>query len=110
MDSTLDQKSILIDATPAITLTLGGVTTPDTIAFLPEFMKMTNYSSRYMGIHATAYLTTAFRKFSPESYFQVGGSQLKSIRELAKIFDAENIIPNRDSLPTPLTPANEEEL
>ena len=31
----------------------------------------------------------------------MGDAQLKAIRELAKIFDAETKIPNRDALPTP---------
>ena len=31
----------------------------------------------------------------------MGNSQLKAIRELANIFDAETKIPNRDTLPTP---------
>ena len=31
----------------------------------------------------------------------MGYYQLKAIRELSQIFDAENKIPNRDSLPTP---------
>ena len=32
----------------------GGETTPDTIAFFPSFMKMPNYSTRDMAIHAAA--------------------------------------------------------
>ena len=31
----------------------------------------------------------------------MGGAQLKAIRELCQIFDAETKIPNRDALPTP---------
>ena len=31
----------------------------------------------------------------------MGGAQLKAIRQLAHIFDAENKIPNKDALPTP---------
>ena len=31
----------------------------------------------------------------------MGGAQLKAIRGLAQIFDAETKIPNRDALPTP---------
>ena len=38
----------------------GGETTPDTIAFFPEFMKTFNYSSRDMAIHASAYLEKYF--------------------------------------------------
>ena len=37
---------------------------------------------------------------STESIFQVGDNQLKEIRKLAKIFDAETKTPNRDALPT----------
>ena len=63
-------------------------------------MKMPNYSSRYMAIHAAADLAKYSQTTSQESPFQVGDSQFKVIRELAKIFDADNKIPNRDSLPT----------
>ena len=34
----------------------------------------------------------------------MGDSQLKVIRELAKIFDTETIIPTRDALTTPPSP------
>ena len=36
------------------TIETGGETTPYAIAFLPAFMKMLNYSSRYMAIHDAA--------------------------------------------------------
>ena len=39
MDGTLDHQSMIIDATPAIILTLEGDTTTDTIDFFPEFIK-----------------------------------------------------------------------
>ena len=67
-------------------------------------MKVPNYSSRYMSIHAAADLSKSLQTPSPESTFQVGSSQLKSVRELSDIFDAENKIPNRDTLPTPPAP------
>ena len=63
----------------------GGETKPDTISFFPSFMKMPNYS------------TTP----RPESPFQVGDTQLKTIGKLFHIFDAETEIPNRDALPPP---------
>ena len=63
---------------------------------------MPNYSSRYMAIHGAADLAKAMKKPRPESPFPVGDAQLKAIRELSKIFDTENKIPNRDALPTPL--------
>ena len=58
----------------------GGENTPYTIAFFPEFMKMPNSGTRYMAIHAAADLAKALQKPRPESPFQVGESQLKSIR------------------------------
>ena len=69
-------------------------------------MKMPNYSSRYMAIHAAADLEKALKTPRLESTFQVGDSQLKTIRELANIFDAENQIQNRDALNTAPIPAN----
>ena len=86
---TLDQKWIIIDSRPAITLILGGGTTPYTIAFFPEFIKIPNYSSIDMDIHASADLSKALQILRLELTFQVGDSQLKAIRELSKIFDAE---------------------
>ena len=62
---------------------------------------MPNYSSIYMDIHPDADLSKALQIPRPESPFQVGDAQLKAIRELAKIFDAETKIPNRDEFPTP---------
>ena len=44
-------------------------------------MKMNNYSSRDMAIHAAADTEKALKKTLPESPFQVGDSQLKAIRE-----------------------------
>ena len=80
----------------------GGDTTLDTIAFFPGFMKMPNYSTRNMAIHAAADLAKALQTPRPESHFQVGEAQLKAIRELYQIFDAEIKIPNRDASPPPL--------
>ena len=64
-------------------------------------MKMPNYSSIDMAIYAALYLAKALQTPRLESPFQVGDAQLKAIRELANIFDAETKIPNRDALPTP---------
>ena len=58
----------------------GGETTPDTIAFFPEFMKMPNYSTRDMAIHDDEDIAKALQKSRPESPFQVGDAQLKSVR------------------------------
>ena len=65
---------------------------------------MPNYSSRDMAIHATADIEKALKTPKPGSSFQVGEYQLKKIRELAKMLDAETKIPNRDALPTPPAP------
>ena len=62
-------------------------------------MKIPNYSTRDMAIHAAADLENALQTPRPESTFQVGDAQLKEIRELFQIFDAENKIPNMDALP-----------
>ena len=62
---------------------------------------MSNYSTRSMAIHAVADLAKALQTPRPESHFQVGDAQLKSIRKLSQIFYAETKIPNRDALPTP---------
>ena len=51
----------------------GGETTPDKIAFFPEFMKIPNYSTRDMAIHAAVDLAKYLQKLIPELYFQVGG-------------------------------------
>ena len=72
-------------------------------------MKMPNYSKRDMAIHAAEDLAKALQTPRTESHFLVGESQLKVIRELANIFDAETKILNRDALPTPPRLANEEE-
>ena len=62
---------------------------------------MPNYSTRDMAIHAAVDLAKALQTTRPESPFQVGDAQLKVIRELAQMFDADTKIPNRDALPTP---------
>ena len=77
----------------------GGKTTPDTIYFFPEFIKMPNYSSRDMVIHAAAYLAKALQTPRPESHFQVREPQLKAISELSNMFDSYTKIPNRGALP-----------
>ena len=77
-------------------------TTPDNISFFPAYMKIPNYSSRDVAIHDVADLEKALKTPRLESPFQVGDSQLKPIRELENIFDAETKIPNRDAMPTPL--------
>ena len=61
-----------------------------------------------MAIHADADLAKALQTPRPESPFQVGDAQLKAIRELADIFDAETKIPNRDAFSTPPRLTNEE--
>ena len=58
----------------------GGESIPDTIDFFPEFMKIPNYSSRDMAIHAASYLEKTLQTHRPESPFQVGETQLKEIR------------------------------
>ena len=58
----------------------GGETTPDKIAFFPEFMKIPNYSTRDMDIHADTDIAKALQTPRPESPFQVGEYQLKAIR------------------------------
>ena len=70
-------------------------------------MKMPNYSTRDMAIHAAADLAKALQTPRPESPFQVWDAQLKAIRELSHIFDAETKIPNRDALPPPPRFTNE---
>ena len=61
---------------------------------------MLNYSSIDMAIHAAADLAKSFQKPRPESPFRAGDPQLKAIRELVKLFDAETKIADRDTLPT----------
>ena len=61
-----------------------------------------------MAIHAAVDILKALQTPKPESPFQVGDSQLKSIRELANIFDAETKTPNRDALPGPPILTHEE--
>ena len=65
---------------------------------------MINYISRDMAIHAAADIAKALQAPSLESHFQVGDSQLKAISGLAKTFDAETKIPNRDALPNSPAP------
>ena len=65
-------------------------------------MKMPNYITRDMAINAAEDIEKALQRPRPESPFQVGDAQLKAIRELSQIFDAETKIPNRDALSTPL--------
>ena len=43
-------------------------------------MKMPNYSTRDMAIHAATDIEKALQTPRPESPFQVGGAQLKAIR------------------------------
>ena len=64
-------------------------------------MKIPNYSTRDMAIHAAEYLAKALQTPRPESHFRVRDVQLKAIRELIHIFDAETKIWNRDAFPTP---------
>ena len=85
----------------------GGETTTDTIAFLPAFMKMRNYSTRDMSIHNAVDLAKALQTPRPESPFQVGDAQLNVIGQLSHIFDAETKIPNRGAFPPPPRFANE---
>ena len=59
----------------------GGETTLDTIVIFPAFMKMPNYSTIDMAIHAAADLAKALQTPGPKLPFQVGGVQLKAIRE-----------------------------
>ena len=47
-----------------------------------------------MAIHAAAYLGKILQTLRQESPFPVGDAQLKAIRELSHIFDAETKIPN----------------
>ena len=67
-------------------------------------MKIPNYSSRDMAIHAAADMEKALQTPTPESPFQMGDFQLKAIRELDNFFDTETIILNRDEVPTPPFP------
>ena len=64
-------------------------------------MKIPNYSTRGTAIHAAVDLAKSLQTPRPESPFQVGDAQPKSIRSLAHIFDSDTKIPNRDVLPTP---------
>ena len=64
-------------------------------------MKIPNYITRDMAIHAAVDLSKALQTPRLESPFQVGDAQLKAIRESPQIFDAETKIPNRDSFPPP---------
>ena len=53
-----------------------------------------------MSIHDAEDLAEALQISRPELPFQVGNSQLKSLRELTKNFDAENQTPKKDALST----------
>ena len=64
-------------------------------------MKNPNYSTRDMAIHAAADPSKALQTPRTESTFQAGDAQLKAIREVANIFDAETKIPNRYALTPP---------
>ena len=64
-------------------------------------MKIPNNSTRDMAIHVAVDLAKALQTPSPELPFQVGDAQIKSIRGLSHIFDAETKLPNRGALPTP---------
>ena len=64
-------------------------------------MKIPNYISRDVSIHAAVFIAKALQTPRPESPFQVGDTQIKAIRELAKIFDTDTKISNRRVLPTP---------
>ena len=64
-------------------------------------MKIPNYSTRDMAIHAATDLAKALKTPRPESPFQVGDAQFKAIRELHQIFHAEPKTTNMDALPTP---------
>ena len=52
-------------------------------------------------IHADVDIAKALQTPRPNSLSQVGDAEIKAIRELATIFDAEAKIPNTDALPTP---------
>ena len=65
---------------------------------------MLNQISREMTINAAADIAKVLQTTRPESHFKLGDYQLKAIRELSNIFDAETIIPNRDALTTPPAP------
>ena len=67
-------------------------------------MKIPNYISRDVAIHAAADPAKALQTPRPGSPFQVRDSHLKAIRELANIFNVETKIRNRDALPTPQDP------
>ena len=52
-------------------------------------MKIPNYSTRDMAINAAADRSKSLQTPRPELPFQVGDAQLKAIRELSQILDAE---------------------
>ena len=62
-------------------------------------MKITKFSSIDIAIHGDSDLSMDLQTPLSESLFQLGNSKLKSIRQLAKTFDAAILIPNRDVLP-----------
>ena len=59
-------------------------------------MKIPNYSTRDMAIHAAADLSKALQTPRPESPFHVGCAQLKAIRELSQIFDVNRYLGDSD--------------
>ena len=63
-----------------------------------------------MAINSAADLEKALQIPRPESNFQVGESELKEMRRLAKYFDPEIQFPNRDALPALPIPSNKIEL
>ena len=82
MDVILDHNSIIEKFYTCNNIDTGGETTPDKIAFLPEFIIISNVSSRYMSIHAAADISKDLQTLRPESPFQEGDSELKTIQEL----------------------------
>ena len=74
-------------------------------------MKNPNFSSIYMDIHDDADLEKAFQTPIPESFSQVGESELKSIRELSKCFLFINPTPKQGFTTHPHpSPSNKTEL
>ena len=65
---------------------------------------MPNYSSRDMAINDDSDLAKSLQTPNTESTFKVGDYQLKAIRLLANIFNAETKIPKNYTLPTPPFP------
>ena len=91
IDGTLGQKLIVYRCYTCYNIDTGGETTPDTIDFFLAFMKISNYSTKDMAIHADSDQAKALQTPSPESPFQVGDSQLEKLI-LAWVF--ERILPD----------------